>query len=584
MASSSDSHPLKFRSCDLMGNPKDETHWVKMTCSRSNMRAVGWKDEDFHKPLITIVAPFTNIMPCNNRLQELAEEIARVVESLGAKPLLCYTPVISDGETQGTEGMRYSLISRDYIADCIEIMHEGYAADGIITLSGCDKTVPGTLMPLPRLNLIGVTLYGGAALPGKHPIKERGLDPGTVMEAIGAYGAKVIDIEELNKIECLSLPGSGTCSAMFTANTMASVVEALGMSLPGSASHPAVNSNNQINNQKISDCEMAVRSLLELMQKKIRARDIITHKALENAVTVVYALGGSTNAVLHLLAIAKEAGLDQFSIFDFNRIGSKVPLLANVSPHGYFHMSDLDKIGGVPVVMKELLENGLLHGDCLTVTGKTVRENLEKTPRLSELGEQKVVFPISSPLSPAGNHISIMTGNLAPCSAVMKLSGKQLLLFSGPAIVYDGEQDAFNAIMKGEVKKGSVLVIRYEGPRGSPGMPEMLSPGAALVGAGLGKDVALVTDGRFSGASHGIMIGHVTPEAQDGGPIALVANGDVITIDVANRLLSIQLSDEELAERKKNWAPPQKNFPRTGVLAKYRKLVTSAHYGAVMDL
>eukprot|EP01097_Dermamoeba_algensis_P009334 TRINITY_DN6550_c0_g1_i1.p1 TRINITY_DN6550_c0_g1~~TRINITY_DN6550_c0_g1_i1.p1 ORF type:complete len:549 (-),score=120.35 TRINITY_DN6550_c0_g1_i1:72-1718(-) len=546
------------------------------------MRAVGFKDDDFSKPIMTIIAPYTNIMPCNNRLKELAEIVAEEVEAQGGKSLISYTPVISDGETQGTDGMRYSLISREYIADSIEIMHEGYAADAIITLCGCDKTVPGALMPLPRLNLIGLTLYGGAALPGRDPKKNKALDPGAMMEAIGAYGNGTIDIEELHKMECLTIPGSGSCSAMFTANTMASVVEALGMALPGTCSHPAVDEWNSISEQKRKDCKAVVSAVFNLMEKNIHARDIITFNAIENAITVVYALGGSTNAVLHLLAIAREAGLDQLSIFDFNRIGSRVPLIGNLSPHGLYHMSDLDRIGGLPVVLRELLDNKLLHGNCMTVTGKTLADNLADVPSLSALTTpQKVISPISSPISPAGHHIIVMTGNLAPESAVLKLSGKMLETFTGPACVYDGEQDAFRAIMEGHVKKGSVLVIRYEGPKGSPGMPEMLSPGAALVGAGLGKDVALVTDGRFSGASHGIMVGHVTPEAYDGGPIAFVRNGDMITIDVKTKHVSVAVSEEELEQRKKTWKVITKELPRTGVLSKYIKLVSSAHFGAV---
>jgi len=502
------------------------------------------------------------------------------VEKHGGKGFLTFPPVISDGETNGTYGMKYSLVSRDYIADTIEIMHEGYMADAIITLGGCDKSVPGVLMPLARLNLIGLTLYGGAAHPG-HIEGKRGLDGGSVMEGIGAYGAGLIEIEDLYNLECLALPGTGSCSAMFTACTMASIIEALGMSLPQTSSRTAADGRGLFvaGKDKKEDCVKSVAALFNLLKLKIRTRDIITLKSLENAITIMYALGGSTNGVLHLLAIAKEAGVD-LKIQDFNRVGKKVPLLGNLSPHGKFHMADLDKLGGVPLVLKELLRKGFLHGDCLTVTGKTLAENLKDVPNLEDLKEpQEVVFPVSKPFSSAGNHITVLQGSLATESAVVKLSGKQLESFTGPAQVYDSEIESYNAIQAGEVKKGSVLVIRYEGPKGSPGMPEMLSPGAALIGANLGKYVALVTDGRFSGASHGIMIGHVTPEAYDGGVLALVKNGDKITIDPRNARLDVDLTEEEIAKRRLAWVRPEK--PVTlGVLSKYRKMVSSAHYGA----
>lgn len=585
---------LKHESYKITGDPKVPDgaggSMVKMTCSRSNFRAAGWKDGDFQKPMITIAAPYSNSMPCNNQFRELADILAEEVERLGGKAHLAFTPVISDGQSQGARAMRYSLVSREHICDCIEIMHEGYHADAIITLGGCDKSVPAAVMPIARKDLVGISLFGGPALPGisKRPCggdeKPRNLDPGSVMEAIGAYGNGLIDMEELHRIECTALPGSGTCSAMFTACTMASAVEAMGMALPGTAGHAATTREDyrSVTAEKRMDCAVTAQALLALMEKGITARQILTAKAMENAVMVVYAVGGSTNAVLHLLAIAHEAEIpaSEFNIARFHDVGQRVPLLANVSPHGRFHMHDLDQVGGVPAVMRELLDAGLLHGDCLTVTGKTVAENLADVAPVRARAAQEVLRPFADPLAPAGNHIVVLRGNLAPESAVVKLSGKQNLRHTGPARCFDAEDEAFQQIMAGNIKKGDVLVIRYEGPKGSPGMPEMLSPGAALVGAGLGKYVPLVTDGRFSGASHGIMVGHVTPEAADGGPIALLRDGDEVTVAPGERLLSVNLSEEELAARRAAWTPPAPRPGDRGVLARYAKLVASAHYGA----
>lgn len=580
--------PGKGPSYDITGDPKkDESasgSWAKMTCARANFRAAGWEDLDFEKPLITIGCPFSNSMPCNNKFEDLAKMIAAEVEALGGKPHLAYTPVISDGQSQGALAMRYSLISREYIADSIELMHEGYCADAMITLGGCDKSVPGAAMTLPRLNCFGITLFGGPALPGIHTCKDgtqQAMDPANVMEAIGAFGDKLIDVEELHKIECVSLPGSGTCSAMFTACTMSSAVEALGLSLPGTASHPAVDRDNNITDQKKEDCREVARALFRLVTQKIRPRDIVTRKALENAVAVIYALGGSTNAVLHMLAIANEAEVE-FSIHDFHAIGQRTPLLGNLRPHGPFHMADLDSIGGVPVVMKELMKHGLVHGDCMTVTGQTVAENLKSVPDVEALGEQKILFSVDKPMSPPGNHIKVIKGSLAPDSAVAKLSGKKNIVITGKAKCYDSEDEAFTAIMSGEIVKGDCLVIRYEGPKGAPGMPEMLSPGSALIGRGL-KDVALVTDGRFSGASHGIMIGHITPEAMDGGPIALVQNGDIISFDGNALTLDLQVAEDEMERRKAAWTFPPKITERKlpAVLRKYAASVGTAHNGAI---
>lgn len=564
--------------------------FVKMSTSRANFRAAGWKDSDFEKPLITIAAPFSNTMPCNNQFRDYADIIAEEVERLGGKAHLCFTPVISDGQSQGARAMRYSLISREHICDCIEIMHEGYHADAIITLGGCDKSVPGVVMPLARKDLIGVSLFGGPALPGVakrqcgSDEKPRGLDPGSVMEAIGAYGNGIIDMEELHRIECTALPGSGTCSAMFTACTMASAVEAMGMALPGTSGHAAMTREDKrgVTCEKRMDCAITAQALFALLEKGISTRQIITARALENAVMVVYAVGGSTNAFLHLLAIAHEAEIPEaeFNIERMHDVGQRVPILANVSPHGRYHMHDLDGAGGIPAVMRELLDAGLLHGDCLTVTGKTVAENLANLVPVSSRTPQDVLCPFPKPFAPAGNHIVVLSGNLAPQSALVKLSGKQNIRHVGPARCFDTEDEAFAEVMAGKIKKGDVLVIRYEGPKGSPGMPEMLSPGSALVGAGLGKYVPLVTDGRFSGASHGIMVGHVTPEASDGGPIALLHDGDMITVAPGERLLSVDLSVGELEARRAAWKGPPSRPGIRGVLARYIKNVASAHYGA----
>eukprot|EP01012_Entosiphon_sulcatum_P037729 TRINITY_DN4857_c0_g1_i1.p1 TRINITY_DN4857_c0_g1~~TRINITY_DN4857_c0_g1_i1.p1 ORF type:complete len:600 (-),score=89.25 TRINITY_DN4857_c0_g1_i1:15-1718(-) len=557
-----------------------------MTASRANMRATGeWSDADFEKPIITIAAPYTNANPCNFHLKELAEMLKEEVELAGAKAFLCFTPVISDGMTNGTEMMKYSLPSRDLIADSIELMHEGYSADALITLAGCDKSVPASVMPLARTNAPGLSLYGGPNQPGEFCEKfgRRG-DAGLLMEGIGAVGRGLMDLEELHKLECHALPGIGTCSAMFTANTMAAITEALGIALPGTTSLTAASDEDprKLHPEKRAQCRLVAQTVLRLLKEDgPKPRDILTKEAFENAITVMYALGGSTNAVLHLLAIAQEAGAD-LSVEDFNRIGARVPLLANLSPHGPYHYQTLHQRGGAPLVLRTLLDAGLLHGNCKTVSGKTMAENLKDVLTLDHLPAeaQEVLRPVTRPLAPPGNHILVLRGNLAKDSAVLKLSGKQIPSFVGPAIVFDGEFAAFEAIMAGNVAKGSVLVIRYEGPKGSPGMPEMLSPGGALIGAGLGKDVALVTDGRFSGASHGIMIGHVSPEAWDGGVIALVRDGDVVTIDAQNHKLEVNLSEDELQARRASWVRPKRPAPR-GFLAKYRATVSSAHLGAV---
>lgn len=582
----------KINSFAITGDTRKPEHpeTVKVAWSRSNFRASGWKEDDFLKPIVTIAAPYSNNMPCNNQFKDLAEIIAAEVEKRGCKAHFAFTPVISDGLTQGTKFMRYSLISRDAICDDIEIMHEGYKADAIISLGGCDKSVGGVVMPIARKNLVGLSLFGGPALPGLTRKRDsegemRRLDGGVMSEIIPQLTSGLIDIEELTRLECAAAPGSGSCAAMFTACSMGFAIEAMGMALPGSASHTAMTRDDprSVPAAKLKDCADAADAVVNLLKLKLHCRSIITKKAMENAVSVIYACGGSTNCVLHLLAIAYEADIppEDFSIDDFDRVGRRVPILCNVSPHGKYHVDDIDQIGGLPVIMKELLVAGFLHGDCMTVTGKTVAENLERTPTIAELVGQEVLWPVSRPYRPAGNHILVLHGNLCPESAVCKLSGKENVYHRGPAKCFDAEDDAYQAIIAGKIVKGDVVVVRYEGPKGSPGMPEMLMPGGALIGCGLGKDCALVTDGRFSGASHGIMVGHVSPEAAVGGPIGLVRDGDIITLDPKSRSLTVDVSEGEMAERKAVWKGPPERSDTRGVLAKYAKLVQSAHVGAV---
>lgn len=565
---------LKRRSGLLTGTPGG-ADWAKRAAARAMLRAVHFTEEDFAKPIVTVACPFTNATPCNDHIQQLGDILCAEIAAAGGKPFLFGTPVISDGETMGMEGMKYSLMSRDLIADCIETMHEGYAADGILTLSGCDKTIPGALMPILRNNAIGLTLYGGTILPGRY--KGEDLTIVSAFEAVGAHAAGRITDEELHEVECRSCPGSGSCGGMYTANTMASVIEAMGLSVPGSASHAAVDRANRISRGKRRDCSDSVKALWELLRRGIRAREIATREAFENGIAVMMALGGSTNGVLHILALAREAGVP-LEMEDFDGIGRKVPLLGNLKPFGKYVMADLDRIGGIPTVMNTLRDAGLLRGDCLTVTGKTVAENLAGArPRPLR---QDVLHSPERPYAPPGRHICVVRGNLAPEGAVLKLSGRELVRHAGPARVFDREEDALDAILAGTIRKGDVIVIRYEGPKGGPGMREMLSPSAALMGAGLGGDVALVTDGRFSGGTHGIMVGHVSPEAQVGGPIAIVREGDRITIHPGERSIAIDLDSAAVAGRLAQWVPPEPKYPR-GVLGKYARLVGSASQGAV---
>jgi len=564
----------KRRSEEITGH-KGAKSWVERTAARTMLRAVRFTDEDFDKPLIALAIPYTNGTPCNDHVRALGDLVQLEIERAGGKPIVFGTPVVSDGISMGTEAMKYSLVSREVIADSIELMTEGYRVDAVITLSGCDKTIPGALMPIARNDLIGLTLYGGSILPGDYHGKA--LNIVSAFEAIGAHCAGKIDAEELHAIECRACPGAGSCAGMYTANTMASAIEALGMSLPGAASNLAVDYENVLSKEKQQDCVRAAQAVVALLQAGITSRAIMTRKAFENALTVAWALGGSTNAVLHLLALAHEAAVP-LTLDDIEAVTARVPLLGNFKPFGQYVMNDLHAIGGLPMVMKTLLEAGYLHGDCLTVTGKTLAENLADAPSRPE--GQDVFYHPDQPFAPANQHIRVLRGSLATDGCVIKISGKEMHRFTGPARVFDREEAALDAILAGRIQAGDVVVIRYEGPKGGPGMREMLSPSSALMGAGLGKDVALVTDGRFSGGTHGIMIGHVSPEAQDAGVIALVEEGDRVTIDLDRGELNLEVSADELAVRRSRWQAPQTRYPR-GVLAKYAQLVSSASRGAV---
>lgn len=565
---------LKIRSHLLTGTSGGKD-WVKRAPARAMLRAVGYKDKDFTKPIISVACPFTNATPCNAQIYELGKIVAKEIEKQGGKAFIFGTPIVTDGESMGMEGMKYSLVSRELIADSIETMHESYTADGIISLSGCDKTIPGSLMPLARNNSIGLTLYGGSILPGSYQGQD--LTVVSIFEAVGAYSAGKMKEKDFHGIECNSCPGFGACGGMYTANTMSSAIEAMGMSLPYSSSNLAVDRQNNISEDKKNDCINSVQALFNLLKRGIRTRDIMTKKAFENAITLVFAMGGSTNAILHLLALAHEAKVS-LMLSDFEKIGKKVPLLGNFKPFGKYVMADLHKIGGVPMVLKMLLEAGFIHGDCLTVTGKTIADNLRNVPDRPD--GQDVIYSLDNPLALPQHHIIIIYGNLAKEGAVLKLSGKEMKRHRGKAKVFEKEEDALNAILARKIKKGDVVVIRFEGPKGGPGMREMLSPSSALMGADLGKDVALVTDGRFSGGTHGIMVGHVSPEAQMGGLIAFVQNGDIISIDLAKREINLEVDKKEIAKRKSNWITPKEKYER-GVLAKYAKLVGSASYGAI---
>jgi dihydroxy-acid dehydratase len=540
---------------------------LKQTAARAMLRAVGFGDADFGKPQVGVASTWARLTPCNMHIRELAEDAVAGVDGAGGKSVLFNTITVSDGISMGSPGMRYSLVSREVIADSIETVVAAEGFDGVVAIGGCDKNMPGCAMAIARLNRPGVFVYGGTIRPGAHR-----RDIVTVFEAIGARAAGRIDDAQLREVELTAIPGAGSCGGMYTANTMASAIEALGLSLPNSSAQEAVGE------AKRRDSRRAGEAVMHLIEAGIRPADILTRKAFENAITVTIALSGSTNAVLHLLAIARDARV-KLRLDDFTRIGRRVPVLADVRPSGRYLMSDLISIGGIQPLMKVLLDAGYLHGECMTVTGKTLAENLaDVTPYPAN---QDIIRPLANPLK-KDSHLVVLYGNLAPDGAVAKITGREGLSFSGPARVFDGEERATAAILGGGVHAGDVVVIRYEGPKGGPGMREMLSPTGALFGRGLGDKVALITDGRFSGGSHGFVVGHIAPEAAAAGPIALVRAGERISIDATRRTLDVNLSAAELKRRRAAWKP-RRPYATGGVLAKYARLVGSASFGAVTD-
>jgi dihydroxy-acid dehydratase len=540
---------------------------LKQAPSRAMLRAVGFKDADFERPQVGIASTGSNLTPCNMHINDLAALTAAGVEAHGAKAVTFNTITVSDGISMGTPGMRYSLVSREVIADSIETVVGAQGFDGVVAIGGCDKNLPGCLIAFARLDRPAVFVYGGTILPGADR-----RDIISVFEAVGGVAKGTVSEQQLKFIERTAIPGPGSCAGMYTANTMASAIEALGMSLPNSSAQDAVSA------QKRDDCARAGAAVVKLIERGITPRQIMTRRAFENAVTVAIALGGSTNAVLHLLAIAHSANV-KLELDDFTRIGRRVPVLADLRPSGRFSMSELVAIGGIQPLMRTLLDAGLLHGDCMTVTGRALADNLR------DVGEypagQQIVRPLADPIK-KDSHLVVLYGNLAPDGAVAKITGKEGLSFEGRARVFDSEEDSLQGILGGKVEAGDVVVIRYEGPKGGPGMREMLSPTGAIMGKGLGAEVALITDGRFSGGSHGFVVGHVSPEAALGGPIALVKSGDRISIDAKRRQMTLHVGAAELTRRRKAWRAP-KPYTRRGALAKYSKLVTSASLGAVTD-
>ncbi len=535
--------------------------------SRAMLRAVGFSSEDFQKPQIGIASTWSMVTPCNMHINELAEESAKGADAAGGKAVIFNTISVSDGISNGTEGMKYSLVSREVIADSIEAVAGCQGFDGLVTIGGCDKNMPGCLIGLARLNRPSVFVYGGTIQPGKNRT-----DIISVFEAVGAHAKGSLGEIELQQIEETAIPGPGSCGGMYTANTMASAIEALGMSLPNSSAQEAISRSKKL------DCQHAGAAVMNLLEKNICPSDIMTKKAFENAITVVITLGGSTNAVLHLIAMAHAIGVE-LGLEDFERIGAKTPMLADLRPSGKYFMSELVAIGGIQPLMKMLLDAGYLHGDCLTVTGKTVSENLADVQPYPK--DQNIIHALENPIK-AESHLVILRGNLAPTGAVAKITGKEGLVFSGNARVFHSEEETLKAILDGTVVAGDVLVIRYEGPKGGPGMREMLSPTSAIMGKGLGNDVALITDGRFSGGSHGFVVGHITPEAAEGGPIAIIEDGDQITIDADNKVINVKLSETEIKQRLARWQAPKPRYTK-GLLAKYALTVSSASEGAVTD-
>ena len=542
----------------------------KRAPNRAMLRAVGFHDDDFDRPIVGVASLFSDITPCNAHLDRLARKSCEGIRAAGGVPQTFGAPTASDGIMMGHQGMRYSLVSREVIADSIEVVAAGMNHDGVLALGGCDKNMPGCVMAMARINVPSVFVYGGSIMPGVGPDGDD-VDIVSIFEAVGKFQAGTIDRKKLHQIECAACPGAGSCGGMYTANTMSSAIEAMGMALPYDASHPAVSA------AKEREAYLAGAALVRLIEQNVRPRDIITRKSLENAYTFVLALGGSTNAVLHLMAIAREANVE-WTLADFARLGETVPHLADLKPGGQYVMFDLYRAGGTPPVLKALLDAGFLHGDCMTVTGQTLAENLKDVPSIYAK-PQKIVRPLDNPLAATG-HIAILHGNLAPDGAVAKLAGLKSHKITGPARVFDGEEACFTAIEARKIVAGDVVVIRGEGPVGGPGMREMLSITGALMGQGLGDSVGLITDGRFSGGTHGLVVGHVAPEAWVGGPIALLKNGDTVTIDGDAKTLTAHLTEEEWKTRAAAWVKPPLRVER-GVLAKFARTVRSASEGAV---
>jgi dihydroxy-acid dehydratase len=560
--------PTKPVPIDIRRHSRLIVDGVKQAPARAMLHAVGFTDADFAKPQVGIASTWSNLTPCNMHIDELARLAAGGVEGEGAKAVTFNTITVSDGISMGTAGMRYSLVSREVIADSIETVVGAQGFDGVVAIGGCDKNMPGCMIALARLDRPSVFVYGGTIKPGTNQT-----DIVSVFEAVGGHARGTVTEQQLKFVERTAIPGPGSCAGMYTANTMASAIEALGMSLPNSSAQDA------ISGQKRDDCTRAGAAAVNLIKLGIRPRQIMTRRAFENAITVCIALGGSTNAVLHLLAMASAANV-KLRLDDFTRVGRRVPVLADLRPSGRFSMSELVSIGGIQPLMKTLLDAGLLHGDCLTVTGTSLAENLESVEPYAD--GQEIVRPLHDPIK-KDSHLVVLYGNLAPEGAVAKITGKEGVRFTGKARVFDSEEASLAGILGGKVRAGDVVVIRYEGPRGGPGMREMLSPTGAIVGRGLAGEVALITDGRFSGGSHGFVVGHVSPEAAVGGPLALVKTGDAITIDAERREMTLNVPPAELKRRRKAWVAP-KPFARRGALAKYSKVVSSASLGAVTDL
>jgi len=555
---------------DANRRSKTITEGVARAPNRSMYYAMGYEPSDFTKPMIGVANGHSTITPCNSGLQKLADAAVDALKAAGANPQIFGTPTISDGMAMGTEGMKYSLVSREVIADCVETCVGGQWMDGVVVIGGCDKNMPGGMMGMLRANVPSIYVYGGTILPGKY--KGQDLNIVSVFEAVGQFSAGKMSEEDFCQIERRAIPGSGSCGGMYTANTMSSAFEALGMSLPFSSTMA------NVEDPIVEHTRRAARVLVEAVKADLKPRDIVTKKSIENAVALIMATGGSTNAVLHFLAIAHAAGV-AWTIDDFERVRRKVPVLCDLKPSGKYLAIDLHRAGGIPALMKQMLEGGLLHGDCITITGKTVAENLSAVPDVSST--QDVIRPLSKPMYAEG-HLAILRGNLAPEGCVAKITGLKNPVITGPARVFDDEQSALAAIMATQIKPGDVMVLRYLGPKGGPGMPEMLAPTSALIGQGLGESVGLITDGRFSGGTWGMVVGHVAPEAYEGGAIALVREGDMITIDAHRLLVQLDVDDAELARRRAVWVKPQPRYTR-GVLAKFAFNASSASAGAVLD-